>query len=108
MASQAALKPFTEEALREWVERDNRRRDLEREARQIKAENDLVAKDLLTALKAAGKSELSRGPYVAEIETSRGTVSWKEEFLRVAGSAAATELANAAPTKEAVKIRQVA
>lgn len=107
-AASARLKPFDEAALREWCERDAHRLDLEREARQLKAENDLVAKDLLEALKAAEKIKLVRGRFEAEIETKRGTVSWKEEFLRVAGAAAATKLVEAAPEKESVKIREVA
>lgn len=107
MSSVVALKPFTEQALREWVERDERRRDLEREARQLAAENELIAKDLHAALKAAGKTDLQRGGFGAEIEVTRGTVPWRDEFLRVAGSAAAKELADAAPSKERVKIRRL-
>lgn len=106
MAAASALRAFDEQALREFVERDERRKGLEREARQLAAENDLVKKDLLAALKDAGKTEISRGDFAASIKTSAGTVSWKEAFLRVAGADEADKLAKAAVPRESVEIRR--
>ena len=105
-AAKRSLRAFTEDALREWLERDGRRKDLEREARQLAAENKLVADDLLAAMKEAGKNQLRRGPILATIDTSHGSVSWKDAFVRVAGAEAATELQAQAPTRESISIRE--
>jgi len=92
MASPALLKRFTEDDFRQWVERDEHRRDLEREARQLKAENDLVAQDLFAGLEANEKTELVRGEFVGFITERKDAVSWKNEFLRIEGAAAAAKL----------------
>ena len=105
---QTILKPFTEQALREWVERDERRKDLEREARQLDAENKLVAADLLAVLKAAGQAKITRGEFTAEQDKAKGSVSWKDAFIRAQGADAAIKLAAAAPEKDVVKIHRIA
>jgi len=107
MGSPAALKQFDEAALKEWVERDERRLELEREARQLDQENKLTAQDLLRALKEAGKTKVARGLFEAEIENKRSQVSWKDVFLRIVGAEAASKIAANAPMKESVKIRRV-
>lgn len=101
------LKAFTEETFREWVERDERRKDLEREARQLKTENDLITDDLFQSLKAADKTTVVRGKYRGELTKRSGTVSWKQEFIRSAGAVKADALAKAAPPVEGASIVRV-
>lgn len=101
------LRQYTEADFRAWLDRDARRKELQREARQLQAENDVVAEDLLALFRADGKSSCRRGNCVAEIEVKPGTVSWKDEFLRAVGSEAATAIAAAVPSRESVKIREV-
>lgn len=87
MATAATLlRAFDAATLQEWYERDQRRKDLEREARQLAAENAVMAKDLQAALIAAGRTEIARGEYRAGLVDGRATVAWKEEFIRVAGA----------------------
>ena len=91
-------------AQREWFEKDQRRKELESEARQIDAECDIHHKDLLVAMEEAGRVEITRGPYRASVVDGSASVSWKAEFLRVAGGEAATELTKAAKEHPPKKI----
>ena len=102
----AGIRSITEQQLRDWVERDQRRADLERQARQLKKENDLILESIEQTLDAAGKAELVRGAFRAAFEAGRGSVSWKDEFVRRHGAEEAQALIDAAePTR---KLRIVA
>jgi len=101
------LRSYDEEVLREWVENDRRRKDLEKEARQLKEQNDLVAKDLLAALQAAGKAEITRGAFRAQIIDGRAYPSWKEEFIRRNGADEAAKIAAAQVAPKKVEIVEI-
>ena len=91
------LRNIDAETLRAWHERDQRRKDLERQARQLKVENDQVAGEIKAALEEEDKSEVRRGDFRARLVPGRPTVPWKEEFIRALGADAAAEVLAAAP-----------
>jgi len=88
----SSIRDFTEEKLKGVFERDQRRRLIEREARQLQQENDLVLKDLDAVLQEKGYSSLMRGLYRAVYIEGRATVSWKDQFILHVGSGIAQQL----------------
>lgn len=101
------LLSFTEKHFEDFVRRDERRKELESEARALGQQNKLVLDDLFKALKDNNKTEFVRGAYVGAIETKKGTVSWKDEFLKVAGAEVAAEISANVEHKEFATIAAV-
>lgn len=73
---------------------------LKREAKAIvdKAQEDL---------KSTKKETAKRGEFMLSWIEKNGSVSWKSEFVKVAGSEAAKKLNDAAPKKKSVVITRV-
>lgn len=85
------------ELLERYWRLDQRRRELERQARQLKAEADLLGRDIEAFLEQSGRQQLRRGDYLARWVETRAPVAWKQEFIRIAGAEEAIRLSLAAP-----------
>jgi hypothetical protein len=104
VAATLTLRTLTPETLLLWHERDERRRALEREARQLKQANDQVEDAIEAALLREGKEACRRHGFKLELVNGRAVVSWKEEYLKVAGPEAAAAAIAAAPTPKRLAI----
>jgi hypothetical protein len=103
-AASTLLRRITDIMLAEYVSLNEKRQALSREARTIGDKLGIIEEQVEQALKAAGKTKLERSDYVAQLKNANGTVSWKKEFVRLAGDEAATALQAAAPKKTEVTI----
>lgn len=92
------------QTLARYWELDERRRELEREARQLKQELELLENDIVAAVRASGKNQLRRGNYLAVLLDYRSQPRWKEEFIRVAGAEAAVHIALNAPVVQRLQV----
>lgn len=71
--------------------------------REAKAIEEKAAQDLT----ATGKDNAKRGAFLLTWIEKNGSVSWKSEFVRVAGSEAAKQLTDNAPKSKALAITRV-
>ena len=96
---------------RELLERANdlqdRKRELESMARQIGSELAAILDDLTQALIDSGKRRVERGDCFVELTEGVARVSWKQEFIRIAGSEKAAELVANAPRPLKAKVGRV-
>jgi hypothetical protein len=106
MAKASKAPHVTKVDIEQYLELDARRRALMREASDIAKQQAEVADKLSEFVAAHGGRERSctRSGYVLAIITKPGSVSWKPEFIRVAGEAAAEALIAAAPPREALTV----
>lgn len=95
---------MTAETLSRYWDLDERRRQLEREARQLKQELDILEAEISAALRAAGKTQLRRGQYLAMLVDYRAAPRWKEEFIRLAGADKAVEIALNCPVVQRLQV----
>lgn len=95
--SALTLRSLTEDQLREWQVRDTRRLELDRESRTLKAANDLFEDQVEAALKAAGRQKVCRGEFTAQLVDGKASVSWKDQFIKLAGTDAVAPILAAAP-----------
>lgn len=102
-----ALRKVTEELLQQWHERDQKRKKLASEARQLEAENALVAGEIEAAMLADEKNEFRRGEFRVSFVDGIRQVKWKDEFIKVAGSEAAVKAFEAAPVPRKLSIAKV-
>lgn len=96
------------ETLERWHELDSRRKELEREARQLVAERDLLSTDLQASLEAMGKDQCTRGAYRVSLVEGRAVVAWKDEFVRRLGAELAAKLAQeAVPGPKRIQVEEI-
>lgn len=100
-APKAKLRDITADDLKKLWELDQRRKALDRESSSIKKQQDLITDAVKAALAADDRTEVKRGDYRAELRDGQICPKWKEEFVRVAGAEAASEIqASTPPTKK--------
>lgn len=101
---------ITAEQAAKWIELNTRRLELEREARALDKERELLSVEFQQALDAKGQDvmKVGGGEFVIKLVEGNGSVKWKDEFIRVAGSAKATELTAAAPKSKKVVVEKAA
>lgn len=102
-----AIRNITEEQLARWFDLNARRATLEKEARTLKSEMDKISAEVMAALEAAGRTEMSRGNYAAEVRPGPAFVAWKEEFLKVAGAEAAAQVQKKAEPSQRFSVRKL-
>lgn len=93
------------------VERLHRLREIEERLAEVAAETAADREEMKQILAEAkedlestGNSKAKRGPFLLVFEETSGRVSWKKEFVRVEGAAAAAKLAKDAPKNQALKV----
>lgn len=78
--------------------------ELSARARTLRVEIDQIEAEALADIQATGKASCKRGEFLLALAEKSGSVSWKNEFIRVASAEAAAELAAAVEKKPIVKI----
>lgn len=88
---------------------ENERLRVAREAKDIKAQQDAIYDKMFEAVLAKGGEArtLVTCGYRLAINQKNGTVEWKKEFVRLAGSEAAEALISAAPKKDELHVEPV-
>lgn len=99
-----SLRAITADLLREVHDRNQQRLDLDRQSRTLAQANEAPLQQIRDALEAEGRSEVRRGDLVARLEDGRATVSWKNEFVAVAGEEEANRLVREAPIPKRVVV----
>lgn len=88
------------EQLQEYVSLDEQARDLERQARAFRKRTDQLKFHFGSVLDALDRRTLTRYGYRVQLVPGPATVSWKDEFLALAGpEAAAQKTAEAMPSE---------
>lgn len=92
---------ITGEEIQRYLDLEAERLDLQRQAR----DKERLAAELKTKMEAwvrdSGKGTRTHSAgFVLAIKTKAGTVSWADEFVRIAGEAEAQRLRAEAPPKE--------
>ena len=99
----------TKAQLVRFLEIQAEQKRLRREATDLNAELEPIAKQLEEFVREKGgkqRSLVSCGHRIA-LKLTRGTVPWKKEFIRAQGQDAAEALVKAAPTKESLTVEAV-
>lgn len=101
---------ITYKDIEQYLELEEGRKRLEREARALGKQSGEIADKLLAFARAHGGKAQSilRSGYVLAVVTKPGTVEWKKEFVRQAGLDAAEALIAAAPTRESLSVEKAA
>ena len=85
---------------------DAERLSLARQVKDLAALQEKIEEKMIALVKAKGGKLRSvvRCGYLLSLSDKDGSVKWKDEFVRVAGSEAAEKLIRAAPKKETFSI----
>jgi len=97
---------ITADEVAEYVRYADEKKELERKARTLGGEMKRLAEHFGEVLKDREQTECKRGEHVVALVTKQGSVSWKNEFVKVSGPDKAAELQAEAPTKTTVEIRK--
>ncbi|HYG26643.1 MAG TPA: hypothetical protein VD906_07040 [Caulobacteraceae bacterium] len=91
-----------------WLELDALRKAKTREASDLKKEQDAIGEKLWTFIEVKGGKARSveRSGYVLAICTAKGSVAWKEEFVKLKGTEAAEEISAAAEPREYLSVEK--
>jgi hypothetical protein len=98
---------FPRAKILKYFELDKKRKKLEREAKSLKQQQDAIEVDLAKITTDAG-GKIEREGFLLYFETKRGSVGWKEAFVKAKGDKAAEALIAAAPEKQELVITQTA
>lgn len=100
---------ITVEQAAKWMELNTRRLELEREARILDKERELLSVEFKQTLEAKGQESMKvGGEFLVKLVEGTGSVKWKDEFIRVAGAAKATDLAASAPKTTKIVVEKAA
>jgi len=95
---------ITREELDEYARLETERKQLDRQSRTIAARCKQIESAVREQLDADGKQSAKRFGYQLTIEEGRGSVAWKDAFIREAGQEKATALQEAVETTYKMKI----
>jgi hypothetical protein len=98
---------LTAAELKRYFALDAQRLSLQRQAKALVALQEKIEERMIAVVEADGGRErtvLTCG-YVLALQDAPGTVKWKDEFVRVAGSDEAERLVEAAPKKEKLTVQ---
>jgi hypothetical protein len=95
---------ITREELDEHARLEAERKELDRKSRTLAARCKQIEAAVKEQLDADGKQSAKRFGYYLTIEEGRGSVSWKEAFIKEVGQEKASELQEAVETTYKVKI----
>lgn len=102
-----ATAKITAEQLAEYVDLEQRRKELDRQSRALAKQQGILANHFQAALEKAGQKSTARGSYRVALIEGKGTVAWKEELIKQIGPLKVAEIAEAAPTKTRVQVETV-
>ncbi len=100
----------TRQDIEAYLDLDERRKAFNRQADDLKKQQDAIAEKLMTFVSVRGGSDKSveRSGFVLAIHTARCAVKWKEEFVKVQGLAVAEALTAAQPSREYLSVEKAA
>lgn len=96
--------------IEQFLDLDEQRKALNRQADSLKRQVDLLGEKITQHIvDEGGKAHrlVYRG-FLLAIDLAKGTVRWKDEFIRLAGSEEADKLAAAAPPREVLVVQRAA
>jgi hypothetical protein len=98
------------EDIEAWLALDERRKSLNRQSEQLEKEQKAIGARLVAYVRAKEPDKLRKvtNGFLVAIKMVKGGVSWKPEFVRVAGAAAAEQLIAAAPQRESLVVEPAA
>ena len=101
---------ITKREIEEYFADEQRRKELSAQARTLGKKSELFESRLEALVKEEGgkKRRLNHVGFLIAMETAKGSVSWKNEFIRVAGAEEADRVAAEAPTKDVLVIERAA
>lgn len=99
-----ANKKLTAEKLKRRADLDAEARQLESRARTLRKEQSQIDKLCEDELLGSGRDSIRRSGYTIAWTAGRAVVRWRDEFIRVAGSDAADELAQSATPSKKLQI----
>lgn len=100
---------LTRKDLLRYLELDAKRLALNREAKALEREQDLIEPKIKDAIRTDGKKgALFKWGYNLLLTMVRGQVKWKDEFIRVAGAEEASKVAENPPDRESLVIEKAA
>lgn len=91
---------ITRATIEEYLALDAQRKALSRQSSDLKKRQDEIEEQLKAFVRDSGERSVKRSGFVLALTTEKGSVSWKGEFVKLAGQERAEELIAAAPTKE--------
>lgn len=96
--------------LENWFDLHDQRRALERQASDLKKQADRIEPKIWAFIKKHGgrARAVSKWGFNLAVRVARASVSWKSEFIAVAGQEKADEVAAAAGDKESLSVERVA
>lgn len=97
----------TESMIKELNQLSARRLELQRERDILKRREDRIKQDLMEHVTAHGgkKKRVSLGSFMLSLVPGRVSVSWKNEFIRVAGTEEAEKVSSEAKPKDKLEIK---
>jgi hypothetical protein len=92
-----------------YLSLEEERLELGRKARDLEKKAEPLKKKLKEFVRIKGGKALStvRSGFRLALELVNGSVSWKPEFIRVAGQDAADEIIAACPKRESLSVERV-
>lgn len=100
---------LTKKEIEAYLDLHERRKALQRQARDLDKQAELIEEKLMEYVAAEGGAERSVRScgFVLAIQTARGSVSWKQEFIAVAGEKKAESLIAAAPPRDVLSVERI-
>lgn len=97
------------ERIEEYLRLEEERKSLERQARALGAQADLIEIEFVDLVREHGGKarELQSCGYRLCLRDKRGQPAWKTEFVARLGSEAAEEVNQAAPVKEVFQLEKI-
>lgn len=104
------MSAITKREIEEYLADEERRRELSAQARTLGKKSELFEARLEELIKQEGgkKRRLNHVGFLLALTTAKGSVSWKNEFIRVAGAEEADKVAAAAPAKDVLVVERAA
>lgn len=104
MATAQPIK-LSKENIAEFLTLEEQRRSLESQARAIESRTAPIKEALKTALRSSGKTSCVKLGYRLTFIPGRANISWKEEFVRVAGPEEADRITKVAPKTQQLDVQ---
>lgn len=93
--------------MEKWLTLNARRLELEREARAVEKEKDLLSTEFKAALDAEGKDSITRGKFRVGLVAGRPSVSWKDELVGRLGAELANSIVQRAPVPRKIQVEDL-
>jgi len=98
---------ITKEQCEEFLKLDKERSALDQKSRALKKRTDALKSHFKAFLAEQGKDSVKRNGFQLTLVDGKPSVSWKDEFVRVAGPLAADEVLTNAERSKGVEVTPV-